>query len=100
MALYIDLFPITQDPDFINRVRVACVVAADGIRSESPSTPYYDRRKRWAREVLRESEAVARSVVWAIVAQYNGMSVSQISGATDEQLLQAVQASMPVLIET
>lgn len=100
MASYSDLYAVTSDQGLLDRIAVAVAVAAHSINSESPATPYHDRRKRWARSALMSPRAFAEAAVWAIVAEYNDLTAAQIVAATDAQILSAVESILPVLVET
>lgn len=99
MASYSELYAVTSDPGLLERIAVAVAVAAQGINEESPATPYHDRRRRWARYALASPLNVANQIVWALVAQYADQTVAAITGATDAQILAAVESTVPVLVE-
>lgn len=94
MATYTELDLVAEDSTFRDRVKVACIVAAEAIRTELPATPNHDARVTWARGVLFAPDKEASRMVWAVLAQNRAATLAQITGATDTQLQNAVDAAV------
>lgn len=90
MATYTEIDLVAEDSTFRDRIKVACIVAAEAIRTELASTPNHDARIAWARGVLLGPEKEATRMIWAVLAQNRAATLAQITGATDAQLQTAV----------
>lgn len=91
MATYAELYTeATTNTALQNRVAVACVVAAEAIRTEAGTVSYHDGRLRWAARVLVSPQTEAARMLWAVLAANAGLTVAQIQAATDAALQTAV----------
>ena len=98
MAAYTELLDIaTQDIGLRLRIKVACIVACDVIRSEPDSTPNHENRVRWARATLANPDTATGYMVLAVLAQNRAASVVQIKNATDAEVQTAVNAAVDLL---
>jgi hypothetical protein len=80
-------------------VRVACIVAAEAIRSEAAGTANHANRIIWAKAVFQNPVAQAEPMLWAVLAQNRALTSAQIIGATDAGLLTAVNVEIDVLAQ-
>ena len=96
MATYAELIDASGNSPLIDKVRVACVVAAENIRSTGTSTT---AEKLWARQIFENPEAGQRQVLWAVLAQNKELALSAIIGATDAQVQTAVDAAVTLFTE-
>lgn len=94
MATYADLKLISSDATFLDRLQVACIVAAELIRQEPVTTPSHDARIAWAKGVFLSPKQEAQRMIWAVLAQNRAATLAQITGATDAQLQTAVDAAV------
>lgn len=94
MASYIDLVQAQADTTLRQRVSVACVIAADTIRTEDPATANHSSRVAWAKTVYASPHTVASSVLWSVLAQNKSVTLAAIIGSTDAQLQTAVDAAV------
>lgn len=94
MATYTELKLISADATFIDRIQVACIVAAEQIRLEAPATANHDARLSWAKGVLLSPSKEAARMIWAVLAQNRAATLAQITGATDAQLQSAVDGAV------
>lgn len=94
MATYEELFDLNANDTLNNRVVVACVIAAESIRSEDAGTTNHANRLLWAADVLQDPKGESRRMLWAVLAQNSSNSVAQITGATDAQLQTAVNEAV------
>lgn len=99
MATFSELCTVACDQTLLDRLAVAAAVVAQTINDEDPSTPYHERRKRWARETFRSPPEAARQAVWAFIAQHKDATPDQILGCTDEQLQVAVAKTLNTFVE-
>ena len=92
MATYTELFGLKNESAVINKVVVACVVAANAIKDEEVSTPNHDNRLAWAAGVFQNPWTEAGCMYWAILAANKDSTVGQIQGASDSAIQTQVDA--------
>ena len=97
MATYAELFALSQNGPLKDKVAVACIVAAEIIRTELTSVPNHAARLVWARKALENPDAVAIAALRAALVQNSGLTVAQINGATDAALQTAVNNAVDLL---
>lgn len=90
MATYSELYGLHNDSALRNRIAVAVVVAAEAIRNESDQTTNHANRLVWAKEALADPKGKAEQMLWGALAQNSGLTVVQITGASDAALQTAV----------
>jgi len=95
MATYLDLFNVHSNDDLRNRIAIACIVAADAIRTEAPTTVNHANRMLWAKRVFEDPNSVASSMLWALLAANKGASIANIENASDN----AIQSNVNDAIE-
>lgn len=98
MATYLEISALYQDAALRQRIAVACVIAAEGIRAELDTVPQHAERLAWARKVFNSPGTVADAMIWPVLAQNAGASSSAIQGSTDAQVLAAVQSAIAVFL--
>jgi hypothetical protein len=96
MATYAELMQAAGDGGLIAKVRVACVIAADNIRTNGAATA---AQKTWARSVFNNPEAPQTGMLWSVLAQNKAQTLAAILGATDAQVQTAVDASVALFSE-
>lgn len=94
MASYLELIDVQDDSQFRARIMVACVVAAEVIRQEPDATPNHAERVKWARRAYSDPQAVARDIVWSVLAQNKQFPKGVILGVDDATLQTAVNAAL------
>lgn len=99
MATYSELLQASESEALRNKVRVACVIAAEAIRTEPANTPNRANRLKWARSVLTTPDGDVRAMLWAVLAQNASLSLAAIVGASDAQVQTAVNAAVDVLAQ-
>lgn len=97
MAAYSELYALSENRALFEKVCSAVAVACDDIRTEDPSTPDHDMRVLWAKRAIVNVDGVARSMMWALLAQYSDQATSVIEGATDAQIQTAVNNTVDLL---
>lgn len=91
MATYAELYAIAKtNSDLRNKVTVACLIAADTIRSENPATTNHDNRLIWAKRALTSPEKVGEEMLPAVLAQNVSATTTQINSASDSTIQTAV----------
>lgn len=102
MATYAELLDIATSSSggtLQQKIKVAVVVACETIRTESAGTTNHANRLIWAINTLRDPDAAARSMVWAVLAQNAAASAATITGASDATVQSAVNAAVDLLAQ-
>jgi uncharacterized membrane protein len=86
MATYIELRQLFGNGDLLNRIEVACIVAAETIQTEDAATVNHANRVLWAASVFSQSRPWAEKMLMALLAANRAATVQDITGATDETL--------------
>ena len=94
MAEYIELRSLFNDAELLNRVEVACLIAAKTIREESEGTINHANRLVWAAAAFRNTSTIRGAMLRAIIADNNDATVEQIQGVTDAALQALVDAAI------
>ena len=90
MATYNEIYGLHNESELINKVTVACIVAAENIMGEVDTTPNHANRLTWAASVFQNPKSEADRMYWAILAANNENTVAQIIGASDAIIQAAV----------
>ena len=93
MATYQELMDCSNDSGLRQRMAVACVIAAEAIRTNGSVTA---TQLNWARSVYSNPGEVADKMMWPVLAQNAAAAKALILGATDAALLTAVNAAVAV----
>lgn len=100
MATYSELYQIANDGGATSPLRqkiaVACIVAAETIRTENPATTLHTERLAWAKAVFRDPLGESLRMTWAVLAQNAGQPLANINGATDGAIQTAVNNAVNV----
>lgn len=99
MATYLELFSIRSEPELVEKLTVAVVVAAEAIRVDvAPPTNQVNRLK-WASQVFANPSVEARSMLWAVLAANKSLTLAQITGASDAAIQTNVDAAIDVFAD-
>lgn len=90
MATYLELYALQSNDGLRNKLAVACIVAAEAIRTEAENTANHANRLVWAKAAFADPVGEAKRMMWAILAQNKTLTVAQITGASDEAIQTAV----------
>lgn len=96
MATYTELFGLNNNSDLRNKITVACIVAAETIRTELVTVPNHANRLSWASVVFANPAREAERLTWAVLAQNKTATVAQITAASDATIQTAVDAAVDV----
>lgn len=96
MATYAELLTASADTTLNDKIRVACVVAAESIRTEATSVANHTERLKWAQKVFFDPTTEASHMLWAVLAQNRSFTLAQITGASDSAVQTAVDAAVNV----
>ena len=92
MATYTELYNLHNNSAIINRVAVACIVAAESIVNEDDQTPNHASRLIWAAACLKNPRQKAVPMYWALLAANAAQTVENIEGASDVIIQNQVDA--------
>lgn len=94
MASYDELLIASEDPGLNKKVRVACIIAADTVRTEATSVTNHSNRLIWAKAVFQAPDAEAKRMLWSVLAKNKAFTLAQIIAATDGTVQTAVDSSV------
>lgn len=97
MATYLELISAQADANLTAKVKIATIIAADGVRTESNNTANHYRRLQWAREALRDPVTAGNEMLWAILAQNSAVPLAAILAASDASIQTAVNNAVDLL---
>ncbi len=96
MATYAELLTASTDATLNDKIRVACVVAAETVRTEAASVANHTERLKWAQKVFLDPSVEALRMTWAVLAQNRAATLAAITGASDAAVQTAVDAAVNV----
>ena len=94
MATYLEVLSAAQNDTLRQKVRVACMIAANTIRAENVATVNHAARMAWAKAVYDNPVSAGDKMLWAVLAQNSGATLSQITCASDATVQTAVDAAV------
>ena len=97
MATYTELLSVASNDNLLGKVRIACVVAAETVRTELAATPNHVNRLLWAKSVYTNPTLVAQQMLMAVIGQNAGVALGAILGASDATIQTAVNTAVDVL---
>jgi len=98
MATYIELIGAYDDSTLRQKIAVACVIAAETIRTEDPGVPNHTNRVAWAKKVYVSPTNVANEMIWPVLAQNKAQTLASIIGASDANIQTAVEAAVAAFL--
>lgn len=99
MATYTELRQLFGDGDLKNRVEVACIVAAETIRTEGAEVDNHANRLVWARQAFNSPGAARDGMLKALLAVNKAVSVEAIQAVTDAALQTLVDAAVDIFAD-
>lgn len=99
MATYTELRQLYAHGDLLNRIEVACIVAAEKIRTEDSGTVNHANRLLWAKATFGNSRHAAGLMLMALLAANRALTSAQITGVTDEGLQTAVDGAVNIFAD-
>ena len=94
MATYEELHELHANSELRNRVRVACFVAAEAIRTEDGATTNHASRLLWSKAVFEDPRSESKRMYCAVLAANKDASVAQIASASDAAIQTQVDAAV------
>lgn len=83
MATYTELRTLFRHPVLTQKVEVACLIAAEAIRTEDVGTSNHANRLLWAKRVFASPHTTAEMMLMALLAANFDAPVATITNVTD-----------------
>ncbi|HUW81178.1 MAG TPA: hypothetical protein VMZ31_00105 [Phycisphaerae bacterium] len=99
MASYVELRQLFGNGDLRNKIEVACIVAAEAIRTEDAGTANHANRLIWAKKAFSSPNGIRDEMLMALLAANKDSTVQDITGVTDEPLQTLVNAAVDVFAD-
>ncbi len=94
MATYDELFALAGQNVLLDRIMVAITIKADSILNDGAATP---TQISWAKTAFKDPTTQAKAFQNAVLAANKGLTVAQITSATDSAIQTAVDAAAAVM---
>ena len=99
MATYLELRQLYAHGELLNRIEVACIIAAEKIRIEDVATENHTNRLLWAKATFGDSRQAAELMLMALLATNRTLTIAQITGVSDEGLQTAVDNAVNIFAD-
>ena len=99
MASYSELRQLFADGDLKNKLDVACIIAAETIRTEDAGTTNHANRLLWAKAAFSSPRSVSEQMLMALLAANKDVTVASIQAATDAAIQTKVDAAVDVFAD-
>ena len=94
MATYLELFGLKNDSGLQDRVTVAVIVAAEGVRTDASPPANQAQRLAWAGTAMADPKAESVRMLWALLAANKDATTAAILAADDATLQSKVDAAV------
>ena len=94
MATYVELRQLFSNSSLSNRIEVACVIAANIVRTEDAGTDNHANRITWAKQTFGSPGSMASKMLMYLLAANKDLTAVQLVGVSDEDLQTAVNAAV------
>lgn len=95
--IYTDVLVAATDPILNQKVRVACIVSAEAVRTEVAGTTNHVNRLLWAKAVFADPVLQGNKMIWAVLAQNVAVTLAVVLAASDGAVQTAVNNAVDVL---
>ena len=99
MATYSELRQLFGHGDLRNKIEVACIIAAEAIRTEDVATTNHANRILWAKKAFSNPNGIRDEMLMALLAANQEATVAAITGATDAVIQAKVDAAVDVFAD-
>lgn len=99
MATYMELRLLFGDGELLNRIEVACIVAAETIRVEDGDTTNHSSRLGWAEAAFTNPNAIRERMLKALLAANKDQDVATIRAVTDVALQSLVDGTIDLFAD-
>lgn len=99
MATYLELRQLFAEGRLKNRIEVACIVAAETIRTEDVGTTNHANRLLWAKRAFTNPNSIRDMMLKALLAVNKDATVANIQAVTDAALQTQVEAAVDLFAD-
>lgn len=99
MATYLELRSLYGHGDLLNRIEVACIVAAETIRTEADSVTNHANRLKWAKATYSAPRPAAEKMLMSLLAANKALTVAQLTSVSDASIQTAVDAAANIFAD-
>lgn len=99
MAEYRELHELFGDRTLLDKLEAACIIAAEGIRTEEINTNNHANRLIWARKAFQSPQTTAKKMLMALLAANKAVTVDNIKQSTDVAIQANVDAAVDVFAD-
>lgn len=92
MASYEEIYNMSQEEGFRQRVTSAVADVANDVRLEDAGTPNHAERLVWASAAMRNPNDMVYDVIYGVLIANKAYSQEQILNSTDVQIAESVAA--------
>jgi hypothetical protein len=96
MATFAELVTASANAGLVEKIKIATLIAADGITTESTNVAHHSARARWAVRVFDQPDVEAAKMVWPVVVKNRAFTLAQITGASEEAVQTAVNSCVNI----
>lgn len=96
MASFAELVTASANAGLIEKIKIATLIAADAITTESTNVAHHSARAQWAVRVFDQPDVEAVKMVWPVVVKNRAFTLAQITGANDASVQSAVDACVNI----
>lgn len=94
MASYTELRDLFSNDALKNKLDIATIIAANNLLSGTPTAA----EQKWAAHVFANPRAESQKALMAVLATNNGLTVAQITGASDAAIQSGVDSVIGSLV--
>ncbi len=91
MATYLELCDLKNNSDLQDKVKAACIIAANNIRIDASPPANQTQRLAWAASTMMNPKTEAIRMLWAVLAANKDATVSAILNASDSAIQSNVE---------
>jgi hypothetical protein len=99
MATYNELRSLFTHGELRNRIEVACIIAAEAIRTEDVGVDNHPNRLVWAKAAFENPNAIRDHMLMALLAANKNTAVEAITSVSDSALQTLVDAAVDVFAD-
>lgn len=99
MATYNELRGLFNHDGLRNKIEVACVIAAEAIRTEDAGTDNHANRLTWAKQAFSNPSSIRDEMLMALLAANKDAAPETITAVSDSTLQTLIDAAVNVFAD-
>lgn len=92
--IYTEVPVAATDPTLNLKVRVACIIAAEGVFTEAQATVNHVNRLLWAKATMIDPVTAGNRMMWAVLSQNMATPLANVLIASDAAVQTAVNLAV------